>query len=523
MSTRHAVCALTAPLILSFATAWGDQADDTFESVFGPEIARVTQSREIDDDIDLAERLLKTASQSKEQGRLVVLLLENSYTLGMKHPKGFETAYQAARRLKDLPDAPPSAFEKLLTVRTRQYNMARGAEKSEIGQQMVEWAMEQGEAKVLDRQYEEALKLMRQAMAFGPNSSRRGFVTYRIRTLTEMDRAARQAAVLKDKLKEEPTDEASRLRLLQLYVVDLDDPEQAAAVLTRDCDERYRTYLPLVQKDDQTLADTACLELADWYRSLAEPASQTARPNMLRRAKRYYDLYLDKHKEVDATRMKADMIVKAIGEELEKQAESLDPWIDLIKDINPKRDGDGRWTLKGGRVSCADTMSIGAPNLSFPALPKGAYDLQLEISASRLRNSYTPPRVELLLPVSADRYAAVVLNVDSSNKDYIYEESTGVYYGGSSRRYVPSVLTVAKPALIEARVLPINRDNIEVIVYVNKKPHLSHKSSLVRLSPISAARVKNAHRPTMLIHNGSITVSLAKLRMLRGTCDRIGK
>lgn len=522
MSKHRHWYALMAVIVSCPALAWGDQAEDTFKSVFGPEIERVAQSRGTEDDIDLAQRLLKTAGETKEKGRLVVLLLESSYTLAMKHPSGFDTACQAALQLKRLPDAPASAFEKLLTVRTRQYNMASGARKSEIGQQLVEWAMEQAEAMALDRQYEEALKLMRQAMAFGPNATQRGFATYRIRALTEMDRAARQANLLREKLKEEPTDEASRLRLLQVCVVDLDDPEQAAAALSRDCDERYRTYLPLIQKDDQALADTACLELADWYRSLADSASQIARPNMLRRAKRYYDLYLDKHKSVDATRMKADLQAKAIGEELEKLAESLDPWLDLVKDLNSARDGNGAWKVQAGKVTCADTLTVGAPSLSFPVLPKGAYDLQLHVNVAKARRSYSSPRLELLVPVSADRYAGIILHLDGNYRDYVHEESSSYYYG-SSRRYVPSVLAVGKPALIEVRVLPTNRDNIEVIVYINKKPHLSHKTALARLTPIAAARVKNARCPTMLIHDGSITISQAKFRMLSGTCEKVGK
>ncbi len=492
----------------------GDQAEDTFKSVFGPDLQRVTQTRETDDDVDLAKRLLKSATEAGNQGKLTVLLLENAYALAMRHPSGFETAGQAASRLRELPEATDAALEKLLAVRVRQVNMASGVQRAELAEQVVVLALEGAEAMAQARQYAQAVKLLRQALAAGPSSTRRTQITERLRELGELDRLTQQAALLRHRLKEEPSDEAARLRLLQLLVVDLDDPKSAAEVLTRDCDERYRTYLPLILKDGQDLADTACMELGDWYRSLAEKASPSARPAMLLRAKGYFGLYLAKHKPVDAVRMKADMMVKQIGEELAKSGQEVKPddvWVDLLSQLDMARDVSTRWKSQGGELVYMPANYYSG-TVSFPVVPKGPYDIQMLLEIGQPVNG--PMSIELRLPVSATRGASLEFRQGRENWDAVYEIYT-------PRLLARPVLAPNTKALIEVRVLPHNANNIEIIVFVNKRPHFTYKGSLARLAMPS--RGVEPRTPILRVSRGVLTIKSAKFRMISGTYEKVGE
>ncbi len=514
MKTRELWGTVVVMVGLGPAFLLGDQAEDTFKSVFGPDLQRVTQTRETDDDVDLAKRLLKSAGQASNEPRLVVLLLENAYTLGMKHPSGFETAQQAALRLRELPESADAALEKLLAVRVRQVNMASGVKRGEMAEELAVLALEGVEAKVQARRYGEAAKLLRQAMAAGLSPSRRTQVVARLREVGELERAVQQAASLRHRLKAEPSDEAARLRLLQMLVVDLDDPRSAADVLTRDCDERYRTYLPLVIKEGKDLADIACMELGDWYRSLADSASQAARPAMLRRAKTYYDLYLEKHAAVDAARMKADMTAKQIAEELAKSGETpkpADTWVDLMAAIDPIRDASGSWQSQQGALTYTQTdLYVGT--VKFPVTPKGPYDIQMLLEIGQ--PVYGPMSFELRLPVSATRGASLEFRLSKDAWDSVHEVDM-------PRRLARSLLTPDSKALIEVRVLPHNASNIEIIVFVNKRPHFTYKGSLVRLAIPSSGVEPRA--PTLRVHRGGLTIKSAKFRMISGTYEKVGQ
>ncbi|MGB2822432.1 MAG: hypothetical protein WBF17_15710, partial [Phycisphaerae bacterium] len=109
----------------------------------------------------------------------------------------------------------------------------------------------------------------------------------------------------------------ARRALVLLYVKDLDSPQQATRLLGPSLNEALRTYIPLAAKDVGELAETACLELAQWYAFLASDASQVARAVCLLRARAYYRRFLEAHTRQDQPHLDARTglaeVEKAIG------------------------------------------------------------------------------------------------------------------------------------------------------------------------------------------------------------------
>ena len=106
---------------------------------------------------------------------------------------------------------------------------------------------------------------------------------------------------------------------MRLYLVEMNNPAEAAKFVDETLDEATRKYVPAAAKPIEEAPELACNELGDWYRGLADQATATASKGaMLERAKAYYERFVDLHKADDLARAGATLMLKKIDDALAK-------------------------------------------------------------------------------------------------------------------------------------------------------------------------------------------------------------
>jgi len=106
--------------------------------------------------------------------------------------------------------------------------------------------------------------------------------------------------------------------VIRMCVAELDDPAEAAKLLTGDMPEELRTYVPLAAKDSAQVEEAACLELGNWYVELAKGASSSGKAICLNRAIAYLERFLDLHKAEDTSRTQGKLLLDKAQAELQK-------------------------------------------------------------------------------------------------------------------------------------------------------------------------------------------------------------
>jgi formylglycine-generating enzyme required for sulfatase activity len=129
----------------------------------------------------------------------------------------------------------------------------------------------------------------------------------------------KQIAALKARLSVDPKDASSRKEIVRLYLVEMDNPAEAAKFLNEAMDAATRKYVPAAAKPVEEAPEAACTEMGDWYRGLADQATAPASKGaMLERAKAYYTRFVDLHKADDVARAGATLMLMKIDDALAK-------------------------------------------------------------------------------------------------------------------------------------------------------------------------------------------------------------
>ena len=297
---RLAVCAgiLGAP----GAGAWaGDETAKAVEAV----VEDVLQDAKTP-----AARAVKLyeASRAHEGTALEAPLLEKAAEYGIRAAgtaEGREAADKAlALLIRKAPDKQDVWHTRRASLHRRVYRQARMArDKREAGQKFLDVLFEAGAAHERRHRYSEAMRAYREAKTVAASAKFPG----RKREAAEgFDRARdrkpshRKVARYRKVLGKNPADASTRVRLIEALIVEMDDPNAAAAYLAEGVDEGLRTYVPLAARPVGEVAPDACRELGDWYyKVLAPKAAASARWQMVLRAKGYYERFLTAEGEAD--------------------------------------------------------------------------------------------------------------------------------------------------------------------------------------------------------------------------------
>ncbi|MCY2925693.1 MAG: hypothetical protein NT031_09670, partial [Planctomycetota bacterium] len=254
---------------------------------------------------------------------LLAMLCENAYTLAAANTRGVETAVRAMNSLSARqPERQLACLGKIADVQRALYAEKTGLGKHAAGERLIETQSARADQAAAEDDYAAAVKADEDALAIAKaiSSSRKDALLYTLKLFQTRQKSQAALEALKARLKANPADSPARADIIRLYIVEFDNPARAAAWLSEESNQLYRTYIPAAQEDPGSLPETLCLELGDWYSQHAEKASLDSRPPLLRRAMEYYEAFLAKHPAADSKRVKAKLTLDNLRPQLARSS-----------------------------------------------------------------------------------------------------------------------------------------------------------------------------------------------------------
>jgi hypothetical protein len=510
---------LAGVLVVSAAAAGGAEsgkaaeAAAAFESVWGSELNRVKATRDAADDVDLAGRLLKAARAAADQPELVALLCDQASDLAAAHATGYAVALDALDlEAAMLPDRADRCGEKAAEIRQRQFEAARGEARLDAGEVLIDLLLKMAEAKAAAGALADAAATCKnaQTVARSIDSDRKIEIDARLKALAEVQKTLGEINNLKRQLDKTPPPPQVRDRIVRLWLVDLDNPAEAAKYLPGAEDPALQKYVPAAAKPLADVPELACLELGDWYRDLGDCAAAAPKPAMLGRAITYYNRFLELHRAQDADHTRAAAVVVKLADDLEKLSAKGSTWIELIPLVDPDKDAPvGKWRREGGALVTVDSGRLG--RIMLPVVPKGSYELVV-----RFVRSAGDDTVGLLLPVGSTG-ACLQLSGWHGRASGL-EEIDGKDAASNPTTVRPGSLQNGRQYALAVRVL-VRGDQAEIAVTLDGKPYTRWRGSQASLHQRGDLSLPQAGCPGLVGCNArerGVVFRGARLRMLSG-------
>lgn len=314
-TTRHAKIIVLAILCTVATLAIPARADDVDEIVKG--IVRNTRNNAA-----AAAELLKAAEFLTDAPKTQVKIYEKAYEYGLKSPAGYASAIEALDALDKLAQGRASIWqEKRLKLYRLRYKRAGRRYKRLYGRELAVLLVTNGDKLVEKHQWKKAVKIYNEAYTLAKRLrlGNRNEIRNKRHIAKALQQIQFRAKRLEGNLAKTPTNATIRAKLIQLYLVSLNSPQEAAKFLNDDCDKTLRTNVPLAAKPINKLKKSACLTLGQWYHTLAGSTKVKINKKwMLKRARAYLERYLDLHEKKDTARLKASVALKQVERDLDK-------------------------------------------------------------------------------------------------------------------------------------------------------------------------------------------------------------
>ncbi|MCX5685247.1 MAG: hypothetical protein NT049_16430 [Planctomycetota bacterium] len=407
------------------------------------------------------------------------------------------------------PAAPAAAPEgELLQAKRMLYEAARGPARIAAGAAYIDALLEAVQARTDAGAIPEAVALQQKALATAIviKSDRRPEIEAQLKSLADQVRAIRAAEDLKKQVEAHPEDAALREKLARAYLVDLDNPAEAAKYIEDAADESLRRFVPAAAKGVEAAPELACIALGDWYRVLADAAAPRARPAMLTRAQGYYRRFLELHAADDLDRAKVLLCRQKVEEDLAKlpSAAKAAKWIDLLVTVDPARDTlTSKWKRVDQAISAAPATPAG---IVVPVAVQGDYEVEM-----KFRRTSGDDMVGLTLPLATGH---IVLNLGG-----YHGTSSGLEFVDGNRS--PTNPTKAAIVLQNDRSyvaltkVIVRGQEAEISVKLDGKPVISYKGPLASLAmPKWFPVVPKAF--CLLTWESAATFESLRLKMLSG-------
>jgi len=354
-SWRFSVAGAVGLVLLSAVSARAvESPEDIFKSLFGKKLRAVAATGSFRDDAVLAAEIVKTAGSTKLPDELLTVMYNAAFDLASRSVGGHPTAFKAMERLASaVPSQEIKCHQKLLGLLLRRLQMARTpSRRTRAAAQYVAALTKTANLLAKEGNFDTAVVYSRKAMSVAVNFklSDASAIRERASRLLALKDIAKRRESLEKKFKADPADDAARTKLINFYVVDLDDPSAASKLLNDDCDEMLRTYVGLALKPIDQLEPAGLNDLARWYRGFADAASRASKVAMLRRAEAYYIRFLDLYTERDTKRLTASVGLASVRRKLKELGQSASA---------------GGLTVAGGSVSISDAWPCSTGGLVF--------------------------------------------------------------------------------------------------------------------------------------------------------------
>jgi hypothetical protein len=314
---------LCAGAVLAEETDAADQkageAAKVFQSLYGADFKRVRATRDPKDDLELAQRLLAAAKDNTNEPEFLTILCEKAADLASPHPDGQGTALEVLQLLgATVPGQLPACAARIVDIRQKQFDIARGDDRATAGEALIDALLSLVDVQAGAGETAAAFGLCRRAVAVARviSSPRKNAVEARLSAMEQAARVVPEVEDLKKQVAQDPQNRAAREKLVRRLIVDLDNPAEAARFVEGVEDPSLLKYVPAAAKPVEEVPELACLELAEWYRGMAEAASPAAKAAMCARALTYYRRFLGLHPAQDLSRTQASLAVKKIEDSL---------------------------------------------------------------------------------------------------------------------------------------------------------------------------------------------------------------
>jgi len=288
------------------------------------------------DDADdlIAEVLAKSGKGAKSADRLIkiaegldspkdrIRLCEKAYECGISESAGYSSALAALDMLvKCDPARTDACGKKRLDVYRLLYVRSARGEKLENGRTYVKMLLAQADkcGKAGDWSGASKYCTLANSAAWALKLPERKSITDRLRDARNRIMIASRLASLKKSVAKDPADLESRKRLVETYLIDMDQPAEAAKHLDDKLDETLRANVALAARETSELPEADLMTLGQWYRKLVlKTVSKTTKSALLIRARDNLARYLELHTAADVARARAGAALKSVEAGLEK-------------------------------------------------------------------------------------------------------------------------------------------------------------------------------------------------------------
>ena len=291
-----------------------------FEEMFGQRVREARLAKGNEAKKEVVSSILDAAREGPATGggMLRVVLTEKAYELGARDWSTYRQAAEAAKLLARIaPDRNIDGMEKLLALYMDVYDRSPTRFKRE-GTWAAELMIDIGYAKQGRSDFTGASAIFRRAMMV---AQRCEAIPVRDRARTGLDGV--QGAIVIDKklkigrmkLEKDPKDKDAAASLVLAYLVDMDDPHNAAPFAELGLPEDKQDLLLLAIYRPGHAASKPYLALAQWYLDLFKQASPPSKPAMLHRARMYAEHFRDRSRGAsDEDQAKVEKLLSDIAQ-----------------------------------------------------------------------------------------------------------------------------------------------------------------------------------------------------------------
>ena len=330
---------------LSMPMQAAEDAQQIVQQLYGTRISDAEATRDFEDDLILAQEMLKATQQAAGHPELILQLAEAAHRLTARDVKGIDVAQQALRMIAD--EAPEHHMQtrgRSVTMWQNAHRRSRGDDKSKTATGFVDalrWSAaghsEAGQWREATVQLQQATSLARAAALESADTVRQ-----ELELAQHRQRSASQAERLRDELLLRPDDVQRARNLALVLIIDLAQPERTAPLANVLADDPLREVIVAAGADEQTLTTAQHHVLGNWYFEQSRKSAATVKPSLLRRAYTHLTRFIEQHKEKDLARTRAELALGTIRTELSSDVPAITPaameflrpaWTDRVIDI----------------------------------------------------------------------------------------------------------------------------------------------------------------------------------------------
>ena len=495
-------------------------------------VARIIQG--VSDDAQRAQKLVESAKTLELDKALVVGILERAVDCAMRgagKTEGLEAGLEALRELDKRADDRRSRWaEKRLALCRRGYDLTPEERKPQVAPMLLKLLEQAGDRAAQRKESAECEAAFAEALRIANATAirRLHFESKQAEAAARLA-AERKVRTLRQRLAKTPDSRTLQQNLMEAILIDLDDPKQARGHVTSDSALIWRTYVPMATKDPRDLPENACLDVCNFYqKSLAPKAAGRARLRMLRRARRYCQIAIEKHEKKDLALMEAQDRLKAIDREIRR----LGPvgsmlarlrYVDLLRLVDFQHDASqGNWLVRKGTF-VSSTKPKGT--LWFPVDTTGSYQLSLSLRKTQTARDVfiTFPVLDRDVEMKIHEYYAPASSYGTTNVTWLRLtfERMGKQKGTKLERVMNLGYRSRKWGALSVEVaVKVTGEKVSMVAGLNRARWLSwsgHKDSI-------SEKHRRSDRPfSIRFDDPGILVSAARLRPVDGEVVLVGR